>query len=61
MCDVTGADGYSEPVTVERLLELDALFVYEINGEEIDDERGYPVAMYLKGISHATTCVIFPS
>ena len=53
VCDVTGADGYSEPVTVERLLELDALFVYEINGEEIDDERGYPVAMYLKGISHA--------
>lgn len=49
--DPIGADGYTQPITLEAALENDALLVYRMNGEELPDSQGYPLSIWFKGPS----------
>jgi sulfite oxidase len=50
-----GADGYSTSVPLSRLLdpECDALVCWEMNGEPLPPDHGYPVRVLLPGITGA--------
>ena len=46
---VTGSDGYSVSLSLERALEKNAMLVYKVGGEGLKPENGGPVQLWMPG------------
>jgi DMSO/TMAO reductase YedYZ molybdopterin-dependent catalytic subunit len=47
---VTGADAYTDSFPIAKALEETTLVVYQMNGEELPREHGYPVRLIVPGL-----------